>query len=187
MGDRIDFTTETQRHGENLKIGLVGRPPASRLSRAFEITEVAEATEKNSCGGQSCPMPRTFPTAEITNNLVGRTPWSARDALVPPVREESDGCDHRGAGQGVGRGRGRPPHYLCNCPQTEKLRGIRQSCLHAGFPAGQSAESFGHTFVGCVHGRGAVQKPVKFAAHRKRRPERPPAARIGCHTKGCER
>ena len=38
-------------------------------------------------------MPHTFPTAGIPNRLVGRTPWSALDALVPPVREESIGCE----------------------------------------------------------------------------------------------
>jgi hypothetical protein len=32
-------------------------------------------------------MPHTFPTAGIPNQSVGRTPWSARDALVPPVRK----------------------------------------------------------------------------------------------------
>jgi hypothetical protein len=46
------------------------------------------------------PMPHTFPTAGIPNGLVGRTPWSVRDALVPPVREESIGCDDREADQG---------------------------------------------------------------------------------------
>jgi len=37
----------------------------------------------------------------LGNQPVGRTPWSARDALVPPVHEESVGCDHRGADQGA--------------------------------------------------------------------------------------
>jgi hypothetical protein len=36
-------------------------------------------------------MPHTFPIAGIPNKSVGRTPWSARDALVPLVREESVG------------------------------------------------------------------------------------------------
>ena len=57
--------------------------------------------------------------------MVGRTPWSARDALVPPVGEESVGCHHREADQGVDRGRGRSPHYLCNCPETGKVCGIK--------------------------------------------------------------
>ena len=70
-----------------------------------------------------------FPPPGFPNQLVGRTPWGVpsgpRDALVPPVREGSIGCDDREADQGVGRGRGRPPHYLCNCPETEKACGIR--------------------------------------------------------------
>jgi hypothetical protein len=81
-------------------------------------------------------IPHTFPAAGIPNELVGRTPWSARDALVPLVREESVVCDHRETDQEVGRGRGRPPigvpsgllsssflsrsHYLCNCRKREE-------------------------------------------------------------------
>ena len=53
------------------------------------------------------------------NQSVGRTPWSARDALVPPVRKESVGCHHREADQGVGCGRGRPPHYLAIAGKRE--------------------------------------------------------------------
>jgi hypothetical protein len=33
--------------------------------------------------------------------------------------------------------------------------------------------------------RGAVLKPKKFFAYRKRRPERPPAGRIACHAMRC--
>ena len=59
------------------------------------------------------PLPHTSPTAGIPNRMVGRTPgrtpWSARDALIPPLREESVDCDHRRSRQGVGWGRGRPP------------------------------------------------------------------------------
>jgi hypothetical protein len=32
-----------------------------------------------------------------------------------------------------------------------------------------------------------VQKPENFAAHRKRRPERPPAGKIACRTKSQSR
>jgi hypothetical protein len=70
------------------------------------------------------PMPHTFPAAGTPNSLVGRTPWSARDALVPPVREESVGCDHREADQGGSCGRGRPPQYLCYCLETGKTWGV---------------------------------------------------------------
>jgi hypothetical protein len=80
--------------------------------------------------------PHTFPIAGIPNESVGPTPWSARDALVPLVREESVGRDHRGADQGVGRGRGRPPHSRCHCPETGKACGIRLSArLQASLPA----------------------------------------------------
>jgi hypothetical protein len=56
----------------------------------------------------------------LGNQPVGRTPWSARDARVPPVREESIGCDHRGADQGVGGGRGRPPPLFVQLPGNGK-------------------------------------------------------------------
>src|ERR1035438_799707 len=50
--------------------------------------------------------------ATLTGQMVGRTPWSARDALVPlqglryqhhAERQQADG--------GVGRGPGGPPHH----------------------------------------------------------------------------
>jgi len=34
-----------------------------------------------------------------------------------------------------------------------------------------------------VYIQGAVLKPEKFFAYRKRRPKRPPAGKIACHTK----
>src|SRR5580692_6661032 len=44
------FTTEPQRHGENLKKWLVGQVRACSSPRSFEITEVGEATEKQDSG-----------------------------------------------------------------------------------------------------------------------------------------
>ena len=38
------------------------------------------------------------------------------------------------------------------------------------------------TFFDFVYSPRAILKPEKLVAYRKRRPERPPAARIGCHT-----
>ena len=70
------------------------------------------------CG--STPMPHTFPTAGIPNQLVGRTPWSARDALVPPVRKESIGCDEREADQGVDADEGVRPTICATVRKREK-------------------------------------------------------------------
>ena len=83
-------------------------------------------------GGLSAQCRILFPPLGFPNQLVGRTPWSARDALVPPVPEESIGGDGREADQGVGRGRGRPPHNLCYCPETGKACGIRLSAGSLG-------------------------------------------------------
>ena len=85
---------------------------------------------KSPCSREGCCKPNTAyschrrDSESVGGADPGRTPWSARDALVPPVREESIGCDDREADQGVGRGRGRPPHSLCNCPETGKACGI---------------------------------------------------------------
>jgi hypothetical protein len=38
-------------------------------------------------------------------------------------------------------------------------------------------------FYGIVYNQGSVRKPEQFAAYRERRPERPPAGKIACHTK----
>jgi hypothetical protein len=72
----------------------------------------------------------------------------------------------------------------------------KQSWLPAGWEARlstsaiswgrlQSAEGFSPTFFEFVYSRWAVQKPEKFATHRKRRPERPPAGKIACHALRC--
>jgi FkbH-like protein len=51
--------------------------------------------------------------ARVRHRVVGRTPWSARDALVPQPEQWSQ---HLGGGQqadgGVGRGPGGPPHQF---------------------------------------------------------------------------
>jgi len=54
----------------------------------------------------------------------------------------------------------------------------RQSCLQAAFQAGveQATHAIRADFF-------RAAKPEKLAACRKRRPERPPAGRIACHTK----
>jgi hypothetical protein len=109
--------------------GTLGGWVETRLDPFSGVLASVERRQECRRCRQECPIPRAISTAEIPNELVGRTPWSARNALVPPVREESVGCDHRGADQGGGRGRGRPPHYLCYCPKTGKVRGIGQECL----------------------------------------------------------
>ena len=98
---------------------------APRLISAFSALAITpeEGRDEHRPRRQECPMQHSF-RESVGGADPGRTPWSARDALVPPVREESIGCDHRGADQGVGCGRGRPPHDLCNCPETGKLCGI---------------------------------------------------------------
>jgi hypothetical protein len=44
-------------------------------------------------------------------------------------------------------------------------------------------EGVSPTVFGFVYSHGAVLKPEEFFAYRKRRPERPPAGKIACHTK----
>ena len=62
-------------------------------------------------GSQDCLMPRTFrPNASLAE-VVGRTPWSARDALVPlPEQRYQHIARREQADGGVGRGPGGPPH-----------------------------------------------------------------------------
>src|ERR1019366_9462354 len=63
--------------------------------------------------------------AQEINALVGRTPWSARDALVPQPEQWGQylaGCQQ--ADGGVGRGPGGPPHQTCRCPSRGKTSGI---------------------------------------------------------------
>jgi hypothetical protein len=44
--------------------------------------------------------------------VVGRTPWSAAGRPRPALALDESGAYHdRGAGQGAGCGRGRPPHH----------------------------------------------------------------------------
>jgi hypothetical protein len=47
----------------------------------------------------------------------------------------------------------------------------------------QPAEGFSPTFFGFIYRQWAALKPEKFLPDRKRRPERPPAGKIACHTK----
>jgi hypothetical protein len=140
---------------ENPRLGVAECRPHLIGIRAGLFDLIGRVFDR--AGGLCSPMPHIFPAAgfRITwwggpqggpqGRTPGRTPWSARDALVPSVLEESVGCHHREADQGVGRGRGRPPHCLCNYPETGKASGLRLQ------PA--------------------------------RRPERPPAGKIACHTR----
>jgi hypothetical protein len=51
--------------------------------------------------------------ATLTGQMVGRTPWSARDALVPlPGQRYQHHAERQQADGGVGRGPGGPPHHL---------------------------------------------------------------------------
>src|ERR1022692_142406 len=69
-----------------------------------------------------CPMPLSFASCAKG----GADPWSARDALVPPPHRRIRCLPSRKGRPGVGRGRGRPPHYLRRCPEVGKLSGIGQ-------------------------------------------------------------
>jgi len=89
---------------------LVGRTPIGANLMGYP-----PPTASTGCGGgsrvSSLLRSRRLKLA-LMGRTPGRTPWSARDALAPPVREDPVGCDHRGADQGGGRGRGSPPHYF---------------------------------------------------------------------------
>jgi hypothetical protein len=62
----------------------------------------------------------------------------------------------------------------------------RQSCLQAAFQATveQTTHPVSRYSSGFVFRRHRSAKPEKFVAYRKRRPERPPAGKIACRTKG---
>src|ERR1019366_1775925 len=75
--------------------------------------------------------------------VVGQTPWSARDAPVPPLGQRGQrlaGCEQ--ADGGVGRGPGGPPHDLCRCPAPEKR--VALGCQPAPHHASDS------TFMSCT-------------------------------------
>jgi hypothetical protein len=84
-------------------------------------------------GGQSCRRPSNgglkpnatyFSERWGSGSMVGRTPWSARDALVPLFLRGISTCHHRRAGQEAGSGPGVPPHQLCRCALVGNLSGI---------------------------------------------------------------
>ena len=50
-------------------------------------------------------------------------------------------------------------------------------------PSPEGPPGFSPTFFGFIYIQGAVLKPEKLLAYRKRRPERPPAGKIACRTK----
>jgi hypothetical protein len=143
--------------------------PATLAAVEIEMSRDADVWQPIlAASGLSAQCRILFPSPGFRNKLVGRTPWSARDALVPPVREESVDCDYREADQGVGRGRGRPPHYLCNCPETGKACGIRLSArpgglkgrLQARLPAtrGSHIDASGPTSFSTTSGFAATPK-----------------------------
>src|SRR5437899_12771125 len=67
-------------------------------------------------------MPHSFPNIGNAAELVGQTPWSARDAPLSAGRIKA--LHATMADEGVGRGRGRPPYNLRRCSAMGKLRGI---------------------------------------------------------------
>src|ERR1019366_3214983 len=81
----------------------------------------AAATASRGCGAGWHPNATRFSAIGNAAEVVGQTPWSARDAPVPPLGQRSQrlaGCEQ--ADGGVGRGPGGPPHDLCRRPPPEK-------------------------------------------------------------------
>ena len=80
------------------------------------------ADRKSRHGRQECPMPLSF--------RVGRTPWSAADALVglPRTRKRLVSLGQERV-QGDPRGPGVRPTSHARFPVLGKLSGIRHSCL----------------------------------------------------------
>ena len=74
-------------------------------------------------------MPHSFPNTGNAAEFVGRTPWSARDALVPqPEQRYQHPAKREQADGGVGRSPGGLPHDQCRCVVVRKLCGIGQDC-----------------------------------------------------------
>src|SRR5450759_2412630 len=74
-----------------------------------------------SCGAGCQPNATRFSTIGNAAEVVGQTPRSARDALVPHPEQRGQrlaGCEQ--ADGGVGRGPGGPPHDLCRRPAPKK-------------------------------------------------------------------
>src|ERR1035437_2191274 len=74
-----------------------------------------------SCGAAWQANATRFSTVGNAAEVVGQTPWSARDAPVPPLGQWGQrlaGCEQ--ADGGVGRGPGGPPHDVCRRPAPEK-------------------------------------------------------------------
>src|ERR1035438_10656641 len=73
--------------------------------------------------------------AKTPRLLGGRTPWSARDALVPPPGQRHQHlAGHQQADEGVGRGPGGPPHQSQGLPTsvTSDRKSTRLNSSHLG-------------------------------------------------------
>jgi hypothetical protein len=75
------------------------------------------------------PMSLSIPKAENRAEIVGRTPWSARVPLDPPVANEFNSIQIKQADEGVGCGPGGPPHDGCKLHDIGKLSDIAHSCV----------------------------------------------------------
>src|SRR5450631_86344 len=73
--------------------------------------------------------------ATRTGQMVGRTPWSARDALVPlPGQRYQDHAERQQADGGVGRGPGGPPHHSPRVVFRPGFAGILALLVMAALP-----------------------------------------------------
>jgi hypothetical protein len=75
----------------------------------------------------SCAMSLTFPnTAQSASKIVGRTPWSAADALVGLLGMDEPVSAGPG---GPARTRGSAPHFSLSFAGLGKLSDIAHSCV----------------------------------------------------------
>ena len=110
---------------------------------------------------QDCPMSLSFPKAANPAYIVGRTPWSARDASSRIRHNDISILQAREADGGVGCGPGGPPHQLCRLSAAWKTKGQRKNNFTFGYlprGAGTRACSVGTLAdARSAPGRGSVE------------------------------
>src|ERR1035437_10247782 len=108
--------------------------PKCGYFRRRYLTVLGESEAGLPCGAAWQANATRFSTIGNAAEVVGQTPRSARDALVPHPEQRGQrlaGCEQ--ADGGVGRGPGGPPHDLCRRPAPEKTSGISLAiCAPAG-------------------------------------------------------
>src|ERR1035438_3499235 len=130
------------RAGSNSTVAVL----VARLTLA-RVTPLVAVSVRSMVRAQAAQvMPETGRSTRSAVFIVGRTPWSARDALVPPPEQRYQlPARRKQADGGVGRGPGGPPHHLCR-----RLPGRSPTGLSTRYLVAQLTHRVGQRF-GCHH------------------------------------